>query len=159
MLQLTHLNQFKNKKLNAMTHRSTLSSRLTGVLNPATLLPNLAAGLTVGILNVMVSISFGAMIFSGRLSEFTSRGIGFLLTGTIILGLVPALFSTFPGILSGQQDGPSAIVAVMAGIIAGEMSGTLSPQQTFITVVMVIVITSAVTGLCFMLLGRFHMGN
>ena len=38
--------------------------------------PNVASGLVVGLMNVLMQVSFAALIFSGPLSDFVSRGIG-----------------------------------------------------------------------------------
>lgn len=142
-----------------MQNGKSLSAQLSGALNPGVLLPTLVAGLVCGILNIVIALSFAAMIFSGKLSAYTSQGIGFLLAGTIVLGIVTALLSKVPGIIGCTQDGPAAIIAVMAGTIAAEVSAIGSPERSFITSVMIIVITSLVTGLCFLLIGRFRLGN
>jgi len=47
------------------------------------LIPNLIAGGTVGILVALISVSFGAVIFSGELSEALPLGVGLMLFSAI----------------------------------------------------------------------------
>jgi sulfate permease, SulP family len=136
-----------------------LSADVKQILEPQTLFPTLAAGFTCGILNIILAISFGAMIFSGKLSAYTSQGIGFLLAATVALSLVAGLFSTIPGVITCIQDGPGAIVAVMVGAIAVNVVNGAAPEHAFLTAVMSVICASLVTGICFWVIGRFKMGN
>jgi SulP family sulfate permease len=120
-----------------------------------TLLPNLSAGLIIGLLQIFMALSFAALIFSGDLSDYVSQGIGLALMGTIITGLVIAAFTSLPGTIGGSQGVPAAIMATMAAAIAG---GSSSPQR-FITVVVAIAIVALATGLFFWILGHFRLGG
>lgn len=48
------------------------------------ILPNISAGLVVGILVVFIVASYAALIFSGDLDRFLAQGIGILLFGAFI---------------------------------------------------------------------------
>ena len=67
--------------------------RLSGLfheLRPERLVPNVATGLILGILEVTVAISFAALIFGGELSQFVSGGIGYMLFAAIVICLLVA---------------------------------------------------------------------
>jgi len=85
----------------------------------AQLLPALTAGGCNAIIIISVEISFAAMIFSGSINSFISRGTGILLLGTFLIGLVTALKSSHPNSVGLVQDAPVAILAApLAGIAA-----------------------------------------
>ena len=66
-------------------------------LRPDRLVPNLIAGLIVGILVITFSISLASLVFAGELSSFAPIGIVLTLFGTMIIGIVVTLFSSFLG--------------------------------------------------------------
>ena len=65
-----------------------LPSEIRGEFQSARLVPSLTAGLVVGLVEVIISISFAALIFAGELSDFVVNGIGFALIGGIITGVL-----------------------------------------------------------------------
>ncbi len=79
-------------------------TRLAGEFHPRKLLPSLPAGLLTGLLEVVLAVSFAALIFSGDLSDFTAIGVGLFLFGAMVSGFVVALASSLPGTVSGNQD-------------------------------------------------------
>lgn len=133
--------------------------RLMQELRPHRLLPSLTAGLVAGILAVIIEISFAALIFSGDLAVYVSRGIGLTLFGTFVIGIVSALMSSFPGTVALSQDTPAAILAIAAAAIASSMPVSASGEGTFFTVVAAIAITSLLSGIFFLALGLFKLGG
>lgn len=132
-------------------------SQLKESLTPQLLLPSLMGGGLMALFEVVVAISLAALIFTGPLAPFLANGIGLALAGTIVSGLVVAVLTTLPGIVSGIQDVPAAIFAVAAAVIASQLAG--SPEQMFVTVVTAVVLTTLLTGLFFLGLGYFRMGR
>ncbi len=126
---------------------------------PTQLLLGVTAGLVAGVLVIPIELSFGALIFSGRLSAYTSQGIGFALFGALVIGLVVAFTSSFPAAIASPQDSPAAILAVMAGAIAAQLPATATPASAFYTVVVAIALTSLLTGLGLLALGQFKLGG
>ncbi len=127
--------------------------------HPSQLLPSLTAGLVAGILSIIISISLAAMIFSGDLSEYISSGIGFTLFGSLAISIVTALTSSFPGAVALAQDNPAAILALMGAAVVSSMPASARPEDTFLTVIAAIVITSLFTGTFFLALGLFKLGS
>lgn len=93
------------------------------------LIPTLTAGIVIGIIIAFVEISFAALIFSGKLSAFLPNGIGFLLLGTCVLGVVIALFDSYPGMIALAQDSPAAIMALVATGMAAQMTDGISAES------------------------------
>lgn len=123
------------------------------------LIPSLTSGLVIGILEVALAISFAALIFSGSLTPYVSSGIGYVLVGAIIGGTIIALFTSWPGFVGGNQDVPAAIFALMASAIVGLMPASATAEQTFITVVVTIALTTFITGLFLLGAGYFKLGG
>lgn len=122
-------------------------------------LPALSAGAVNGILIVIFQSAYAALIFSGDLSPYIASGIGLMLFGAFVMGTVVALSSSFPGTTTAPQDAPTAIFAVIAAAIAGSMAATASGADIFITVVAAISLTAVFTGILFLTLGSFKLGN
>ncbi len=132
-------------------------SALRDELRPEKLVSAAAAGLVTGISLIMVCVAFGTMIFSGDLSPYVSRGIGFMLFGSVVYVLVTALFSSLHAVSSTVQDNPAAIMAVIAVAITG--TAGLSPREKYVTLVAALTLTALITGILLWLLGVFKQGN
>jgi SulP family sulfate permease len=122
------------------------------------ILPVASIGLVAGIIQLPLAISFAILIFSGEPASFASMGIGMVLFGGLIMQLIIALTSSVPGMVGGPQDSPSAIMGVAALAIAANMEGA-SAEAKFITVVMVVMLTSVLSGLLFVLIGGFKLSR
>ncbi|HEY9607223.1 MAG TPA: hypothetical protein V6C85_36795 [Allocoleopsis sp.] len=72
---------------------------------PQTLLPNLLAGLIVGLVTLIYSISCAALIFSGSLASFFAQGMVNALVGAIVVVVVVALRSPLPFTIAGPIPG------------------------------------------------------
>jgi len=136
-----------------------LASEITQDFVSARLLPGFTSGLVVGLIEVILAISFAALIFAGELSGYVSNGIGIALIGAIITGVAVALITSLPGTVAGNQDAPSAILAVMAAGIVASMPGGVSGIETFATVVVAIALTTLLSGIFFLSLGYFNLGD
>lgn len=132
-------------------------SRLMREIEPQRLVANLTAGLVVGFLCVIISVSLGALVYSGPLSEFQPRGIGLALLSTLLVSLTVALFSSLPGMVANMQDAPAAILAVTALSIASGM--TAAPEAVFMTVVATSGVTTLAVGGLFIVVGTFRWGQ
>lgn len=134
-------------------------SKMLGELRPRRLLPSLTAGFVVGILAIIIQISFAALIFSGELSVFVQSGIGFTLFGALMIGIVTALASSYPGMIALPQDSPAAILALIAAAIASQMPPSATEESAFFTIMAAIVLTSLLTGAFSLALGYFKLGG
>jgi len=128
-------------------------------LNPNKLITSLTAGLISGVLTITMGIAFAALIFTGPLSAFVSRGINLILLSALIIGICTALTSSYSGTVARPHEIPAAILALIAGIIAAHMPPSANAEQAYMTVVAAMAVTSLVTGVFLLALGSFKAGN
>lgn len=131
----------------------------TPKVDSQTLVRGITAGLVVGVIILTVSISLAALIFSGDLAPFLSRGIGLFLFSALVMSIVVSVLSSLPGVTIVPQDSPGALIAVGAVGIASVMAGSAAPEQIYFTVIAAIIISSLTTGVIFYLIGQFKLGN
>ncbi len=123
------------------------------------LLPSITAGIVMGVFVIFVRLSFAALIFSGNLSPYIANGIGFLLSGSAVIGIVIALMSSYSGMIATVQDSPTVIIALVVAAIAHSLTNSMPPETIYITVVISISLTTFLTGLFFWFMGYFELGN
>jgi SulP family sulfate permease len=133
-----------------LTHSESSPHRLTS---------NLIAGGTVGILIIIISVSFGAVIFSGELAEALPLGIGLLLFSSITVAAIVASFSSYPAIVAIPQDTTIPVLALVARHIIEEMPHDLPFEQRLYTVLATILLNSLIAGAIFLALGQFKLGG
>ncbi len=122
--------------------------------------PVLIAGLLLAVLNVVFMISFAAFLLPGELSSFLPIMIGSLIIGSAVVGLVVGLTSSIEGMVATVQDVPIAVMSLAVGNIAASLFARgVSAQLTFMSVLAFLIITSVVTGVIFLILGRFRLGG
>jgi len=141
------------------SNREFIVSQLVKELQPERLFPNLTAGLIIGVVGIIISISFASLVFTGEISAFTSNGIVLVIFGAMLMGIVVSLFSSSPGAIAISQDAPAAILALIAGSISNSMPAGATPQEMYLTVVAAIAIASVLTGLSFLVLGYYRLGE
>ena len=126
--------------------------------HPTKLIPSLIAGMLTGIIGVIRAISYAALIFSGTLSDYLTIGVGIAVFSTAAISIVVALLSSLPGMIATPLAAPTAILAILAAAIAQSMTGA-SPREILVTVVAAITISSFVTGIFLLILGKLHLGK
>jgi SulP family sulfate permease len=109
-------------------------------------------------LNTSIVVSFATLIFSGPCPEYFASGVAFFLLAGCIGSILIALFSSYEGTIGCIQDVPSAISGLMAASLAGMLAGS-SQETIFANIFAVIFISTLLTGIAFVLLGYFKLGN
>lgn len=120
---------------------------------------NLIAGGTVGILIIIISVSFASVIFSGELSEVLPEGIGLLLFSSFAVSAIAASLSSYQGIIATPQDTTIPVLALVARHIIEKSPAEISGEQAIYTVFAIITLNSVITGILFYLLGRYRLGG
>ncbi|MGC1308592.1 MAG: SulP family inorganic anion transporter [Phormidesmis sp.] len=123
------------------------------------LLPNVTAGLAAGVICVSFELSFAALIFSGRLAEHLSFGVGLILFSVATTSVLIILLSSCPQIVVGSATAETAILAWTAGAIAKDLSPAVPSAEILTTVIAMIALTSVLTGMVLLVLGLFRAGN
>ncbi|MDF2235079.1 SulP family inorganic anion transporter [Albimonas sp. CAU 1670] len=111
----------------------------------------------IGILSVVLAISFAALIFKGPLGADLGRGATLMLAGGAVLGVVGAAASSLRGAVIGVQDAPAVIVAIAAAAIATEWQAGPGLDR-FSTIAMLLATTTVAFGATLYGLGRFRLG-
>lgn len=111
-----------------------------------------------GILNTSFAVSYSSLIFSSTAPDYFVVSVALFLVGGCISSIIISSFSTYSGAIAFIQDVPVAI----SGLIALSLSTTLQeagPDALFATTLMAIALSTLLTGLTFLLLGYFKLGN
>jgi SulP family sulfate permease len=124
---------------------------------PVGALATFSAGAVIGAVEVVLAISFAALVFGGYLSDFLSEGIGIYLLASAVTLAILAWRAGNRGVVGSVQDAAAAVLAVVATNTALGAFG--SPNRAFLTVVAATVVITLLTGITFTLLGVFRMGN
>jgi SulP family sulfate permease len=122
-------------------------------------LPALATAPITALLTVITCVSYSAIVFSGPLAGDYAVGVGLAFVSAIVLTLVVALGSSYPGSLAYAQAEPAVIVAIIAQGIAAGLGAAAAPEQVLPTVLVAISLAALVCGLGFLLLGWLRYGD
>lgn len=101
--------------------------------------------------------SYSAVIFTGKLSCYVPRATGQLLFGGVVIVLVIGLFSELRGSVALPQDNPKAIIAVMIATLSQFPGSTLSPEMLFAQAVVLMEVSTALSGVIFYLVDRWRL--
>lgn len=136
-----------------------LRATLADELQPAQIVRSLASGALIYVLELIVVLSFAALIFSGDLTGLLPSGFGFLMAGDALVCGVVSILSSWPGSTANTQDTPSAIMAAAAAATVALLPAAVGAEQKLATVLMLIVVTTLTAGVLFLLLGIFKLGG
>jgi sulfate permease, SulP family len=131
----------------------------TAIPNPtllSRLLPNITAGLVIGFIEVIFSVSIASLIFSGPLKPYLPRGIAVVLVTSTLCMLISAVFARVDEVISGLQENPAVLLTLAAASLGGVLAGG---SDLLPTVLMLILVTTLLTGLFMLLLGVFRLGG
>ena len=121
------------------------------------LVPTVTFGVILGALEIVLAISLAALIFGGRLSAHLEAGIGLALLSAVVVAVVVAFRSSLPGAVGSVQDSTAAVLALIATGIAARVPA--AEEESFLTVVIAIGLTTVATGAFLFALGLLRLGN
>jgi len=161
MLSKTHsMVQTSNTPTSELTHHPSIKAWLpawgAAELQPQQLVKSLTAAVLLFLLEIIVVTSLAALIFADDRSSSVVSGIGFFLIGDAVLLIGVACLSAYAGSTAATQDAPVVILAV--AVAAAARATPEGAAHTFATVILMVVVTTLATGLCFVLLGAFKLG-
>lgn len=146
-----------NRPPSLSTDGSRSFPNLLEALRPQHLLPNLGTGLVLSLSNIIFALSFGALVFSGPLSDYASVGIGLALFAAMVNVVAIALFTSQPKMVGQIQEAPAIVLGLIAGSIGARTFASTEAQLS--TVIVAIALTTLLTGAVCFLLGFFQLGN
>jgi sulfate permease, SulP family len=142
-----------------MIMSKSLVSELLADATSRRIVPALSTGVIAAILYVIFELLFAAMIYSGDLSTLATRGAGLTLCGGFLICLFAALTSRFKATVSMPQDAPAAVLSTMALTISATLGENASMDVKFMTVAAVLTLSAFLTGVVFIIIGRFRLAN
>src|SRR5690349_10957822 len=122
-------------------------------------LPNLVAGLTTGLVTLVYTVSFAALIFSGKLAPYFPQGLGCALIGATITATVVAWRSPFPFTLAGPEANSAIVLALAGRAIANALSAPDRESAIYPTVWAAIILTTLASGVFLYCLGKLRLGQ
>lgn len=122
----------------------------------ARIFPSIFAGAISATLIISFDISLAALIFAGEMARYLQAGIGVLLVSTAIIGAIVALRSSYGPAIAAPQENTAVLLALIAGTIGRRIGGT---EAALPTLIVAIGITTAATGLLFLVLGSLRLGK
>jgi sulfate permease, SulP family len=120
-------------------------------------LVTVSAGAVIGVVEVVLAISFAALVFGGYLEDTLAAGIGIYLVAATVTLAILAWRGGVRGIVGSVQDAAAAVLAIVAATAALDTKGGVN--QSFLTVVAATMVVTLLTALTFLLLGTFRLGN
>jgi sulfate permease, SulP family len=133
-------------------------------------LAQLAAGLIIGGVEVVLAVAFAALVFAGATPARLGDGIGlYLVAAALTLGFL-AWRAGVRGVVGSVQDAATAVLSVLALSTATKAINIMRICQTasvgrcevpdvFLTVVAATLVVTVSCGAIFLLLGTFRLGN
>ncbi len=132
--------------------------QIAGALRPE-LARSLVSGAVVGVFSILFYLSYAALIFSGPLTPYLSYGMA----ATFITGAIGGLMMTWRSSLSfaiGGPDGAStAVTAALAASVAALVTASGDDRHLLTSELVVLALSSALTGLLLCGLGLGHAGR
>jgi SulP family sulfate permease len=126
-------------------------------LRTGKVLATITAGAVIGIVEAVLAVSFAALVYGGYLAQFLPDGIGlYLVAATLTLGIL-AWRAGARGVVGTVQDASTAVLAIVATNAALATFG--STNRAFLTVVAATLVVTLLTGIAFLLIGTFRLGN
>src|SRR5919198_1450470 len=120
---------------------------------------SLHAALMLYLLEIILTLSLSALIFSGRLAAELPYAVSFVLIGGALLVATVTLLSSYGGSIAGAQDKPGVILALAVAAIAAGLPAGQTTDTLFATVILLVVGSTLAMGLIYLALGVFKLGG
>ena len=117
-----------------------------------------STGLIMSLLILVCQPSLAAIIFTGPLTPFVGQGTGAILFGSFAMCLIAALSGTYRGTISLPHFAPAAALFTIGGGVAAGML-VARGEAVFVTMIVIIALSTLSTGFCFFLIGHFRLAR
>ena len=119
---------------------------------------NILSGSLIALVNISVAMSVAALLFAQTDPLLMVPGIAILLIGTLVTGLGGTLFSDLNSVICAPRNGLVPVFAVMVSSIYVSFGSEYSIGVEA-TIIVAIMVTTLISGLFLLLLGRMKLGN
>ena len=107
-------------------------------------LATVSAGVVIGVVEVVLAISFAALVFGGYLEQFLPAGIGIYLVAASLTLAILAWRAGVRGVVGSVQDAAVAVLAIVADSAALDTFGGIN--RAFLTVVAATLVVTLADG-------------
>ena len=122
------------------------------------IISKLIAAAIFGILNTSFAVSYASLIFSSTAPTYFVVAVALFLVGGCLVSIIICSLSSYSGVIAFIQDVPVAISGLIALSLAAVLQGA-GPDVLFANIFTAIVLATLLTGIAFLLLGHFKLGN
>jgi SulP family sulfate permease len=116
-----------------------------------------AAGVLIGAVQVVLAVSFAALVFTGLVNDYLADGIAIYGVGAAVTLGILAWRAGPRGVVGSVQEAAVAVVAVVATTVSLDAFG--GPERSFFTVVLATMVVTVVAGIVCLVLGIVRRGN
>ena len=128
-------------------------------LNAARVISIVLAGTIAGVVTLISSVSFAALLFNGKLTPFISDGITILIATAVVAGSLFSLLSSCRPVVAMPDDDTAPILALMVTMVIAGFPADTPPEILFVTAFGALVCAAVFTGIVLAALGFFHLGS
>jgi SulP family sulfate permease len=122
------------------------------------IISKLTAAAIFGILNTSFTVSYASLIFSSTAPTYFVVAVALFLVAGCLVSIIICSLSSYSGVIAFIQDVPVAISGLIALSLAVMLQGA-NPDVLFANIFTAIVLATVLTGIAFLLLGYFKLGN
>lgn len=116
----------------------------------------LGVGFLMAAVVVIHCLALGAIVFNGPLLPYAVHGAGMMMLGAIAFCAVIGVASSHRGMLAYPQEIPATVLGSLSGaVVASAGHG----EAAFLTMAMLLVVSSLLTGALFLAIGRCRLAN
>lgn len=117
------------------------------------------AGIIAGVVTLISSVSFAALIFHGELTPYISAGITILIATAVVGGTLFSLFSAARPVIALPDDDTAPVLALMVTLIVASTPEGTPAEVLFVTTFAAMACTALLTGIMLTALGYFRLGS
>jgi sulfate permease, SulP family len=148
--------------MSAAATDASVAGRVTGFLRtelaPRHVLASMNAAVILYLFQIILALSFAALIFSGDLAPLLPHTVNFVLAGTALLVGVTTLLNAGSGSIPSAQDTPAVVLGLAAASAAAATAGAPA-EDRFATVLVLVIGTTMTMGFVCLALGIFRLGR
>ena len=119
----------------------------------------LLSGIIAGVVTLISSVSFAALIFNGVLTPFISSGITILISTAVVAGSLFSLLSAARPVVALPDDDTAPILALMVTLIIASSPEGTPGEVLFVTAFGAMACAALLTGIVLTTLGYFKLGS
>jgi SulP family sulfate permease len=132
--------------------------RQVSAISGKLILSNLTAATIFGILNTSFAVSYASLIFSATCPSYFVVAVALFLVAGCLVSIIICSLSSYAGAIAMIQDVPVAISGLIAISLSAMLQGA-NPDMLFANIFAAIALSTLLTGIAFLLLGYFKLGN